>query len=73
MSETKQNTNVVIDEVEYDTSNFSQEQLVLLQHCIDLQNKINSSLFVTQQLQVGKDAFLKMLKDSLEKKPEIVQ
>jgi hypothetical protein len=37
----------------------------MLQHCIDLDRKINSTQFQLQQLQVGKDSFLKMLKDDL--------
>jgi len=73
MSDNQQNSNVVIiDGAEYDTSKFSQEQVTLLRHCVDLENKISNSLFVTQQLQVGKDAFLKMLKDSLENPTETV-
>jgi hypothetical protein len=66
MSEKKTQT-IVIDDVEHDTANFTEEQILLTNHCLDLDRKINSSQFAIQQLQVGKDAFVKMLKDSLEK------
>jgi len=66
----KQAKPITIDGVEYDTNNFTEEQVVLTNHCLDLDRKIGSTQFQLQQLMVGKDAFLKMLKESLEKKPE---
>ena len=56
---------VTIDNVEHDANNFTQEQVLLLNHCMDLDRKIGSTQFQLQQLQVGKDSFLKMLKDQL--------
>ena len=53
---------VHIDNVEYDANDFNEEQVLLFNHCLDLDRKINSTTFQLQQLQVGKDAFLKMLK-----------
>jgi len=35
-------------------------------HCLDLDRKISNMNFQLQQLQVGKDSFLKMLTESLE-------
>jgi glutamine cyclotransferase len=69
MSEKKTQT-IVIDDIEHDTTNFTPEQILLTNHCLDLDRKIGSSQFQIQQLQVGKDAFVKMLKDSLEKPKE---
>jgi hypothetical protein len=69
MSEKKTQT-IVIDDVEHETANFTPEQILLTNHCLDLDRKIGSSQFQIQQLQVGKEAFLKMLKDSLEKPKE---
>lgn len=63
---------VTIDGVEYDANNFSEQQAVLFNHCVDLDRKIGSTTFQLQQLQVGKDAFIKMLKDALAK-PEKVE
>jgi hypothetical protein len=62
----KQAKPLVIDGVEYDTNTFTEEQIALTNHCLDLDRKLASTQFQAQQLQVGKDAFLKMLKESLE-------
>jgi hypothetical protein len=56
---------VTIDGIEHDANNFTEEQVLLFNHCVDLDRKIGSTQFQLQQLQVGKDAFLKMLKDQL--------
>ena len=56
---------VTIDGVEHDAATFTEQQVLLLNHCVDLDRKIGSTQFQLQQLQVGKDAFMKMLKDSL--------
>jgi len=63
---------VTIDGVEHDANTFTEQQILLLNHTIDLDRKIGSTQFQLQQLQVGKDAFLKMLKDDLDK-PEKVE
>jgi len=66
----KQAKPITIDGKEYDTSTFTEEQIILTNHCLDLDRKLASTQFQVQQLQVGKDAFLKMLKESLEKKED---
>ena len=66
----KQAKPITIDGVEYDTNDFTEEQITLTNHCLDLDRKIGSAQFQLQQLMVGKDAFLNMLKKSLESKPE---
>ena len=63
----KQAKSITIDGKEYDTNTFTEEQVMLTNHCLDLDRKLASTQFQAQQLQVGKDAFLKMLKESLEK------
>ena len=62
----KQAKPLTIDGIEYDTNDFTEEQIILTNHCLDLDRKLASTQFQAQQLQVGKDAFLKMLKESLE-------
>jgi len=61
---------ITIDDKEYDTVDFTEEQVVLTNHCLDLDRKISNMNFQLQQLQVGKDSFLKMLKESLESSEE---
>jgi Zn ribbon nucleic-acid-binding protein len=71
MSEnTKKTQSIFIDNVEHDLDAMNDEQKTLVQHCLDLDRKLASIQFQAQQLEVGKAAFLKMLKDSLEKPKE---
>lgn len=60
---------VSIDNVEYDANNFSEEQVALLNHCIDLDRKIGSTNFQLQQLVGGKEHFIGLLKKALETVP----
>jgi len=62
---------VTIDGVEHDANDFNEQQILLLNHTVDLDRKIGSTTFQLQQLQVGKDAFLKLLKDELAKPQDI--
>lgn len=66
----KKTTPITIDNVDYTLEDLTQEQQVLFNHCLDLDRKISSAQFNLDQLQVGKQAFFKMLKESLEKQKE---
>jgi hypothetical protein len=61
---------VTIDGTEYDANTFTEQQKMLLEHCVDLERKIGSCRFQLDQLNVGKDAFLTLLKQSLAPKSE---
>ena len=63
-------TPITIDDVEYNFEDLTQEQQTLFNHCVDLDRKISSAAFNLDQLNVGKQAFIKLLKESLEVKPE---
>ena len=63
---------VTIDDVEYAFEDMTTEQQAMVNHLIDLDRKIGSSQFNLDQLNVGKQAFLTMLKESLAK-TEVVQ
>ena len=66
MGNNKEPQTVQIDGKEYNLDDFTQEQRIMLEHCMDLDRKIASCQFQFDQLRVGKDAFLKMLQQSLE-------
>ena len=66
MSKDNKSQMITIDGVEHDTADFTEEQIILTNHCLDLDRKIGNMNFQLQQLQVGKESFLKMLKESLE-------
>lgn len=65
MAKDKEPQIVKIDDVEYDANNFNEQQVALFNHCVDLDRKIGSTTFQLQQLNVGKDAFIKLLKEAL--------
>ena len=62
---------IVIDNVEYDFNDLTSEQQVIINHIADLERKISSAQFNLSQLAVGKDAFILMLKKSLEAPVEL--
>ena len=66
-------TPVIIDDVEYVYEEMTQEQQMLTNHVADLDRKINSAKFNLDQLSVGKDAFIKLLKDALTKAEEVAE
>jgi hypothetical protein len=59
------NNVIVIDGTEYTEDQLTDEQKVLINHVADLDRKIGSTRFNLDQLQVGRDAFMKMLTASL--------
>lgn len=58
-------TPLTIDGVEYQLENMTQEQQTLVNHVADLDRKLASARFSADQLQVGRNAFFELLKQSL--------
>lgn len=69
----KQKTPITIDNVEYMYEDMTPQQQALVNHIHDLDRKINSASFSLDQMNVGKAAFIKMLKEALETKQEELQ
>ena len=65
----KKTTPIVIDDKEYTLEDMTQEQQMMVNHISDLDRKLQSASFNLDQLRVGKDAFVQMLKNSLESQP----
>lgn len=63
---------LTIDGVEYDFNELTDNQKIIVNHVADLDRKLASAKFNLDQLQVGRDAFFAMLKDSLAEKVEDV-
>jgi hypothetical protein len=61
----KKTTPVIIDDVEYIFEDMTQEQQLLVNHVADLDRKIGSTQFNLDQLTVGKQAFVQLLKEKL--------
>ena len=70
MSEKKTQT-IVIDDKEYTEDQLTDQQKVMINHVGDLDRKIRSAQFNLDQLQVGRDAFMNMLKTSLADEPVV--
>ena len=60
-----------LDDKEYIIEDMTDEQKMMVNHINDLQNKQNTNQFMADQLSVGKEAFINMLRSSLE--PEEVE
>mgnify|MGYP003143132601 FL=1 len=54
---------------EYVIEEMSDESKQILNHINDMQNKLNTNAFIKEQLDVGKEAFINLLRESL-KEPE---
>ena len=66
----KKTTPIVIDDVEYQFENMTPKAQALVNHVADLDRKIGSAQFNLDQLVVGKQAFISMLKEELTKVEE---
>ena len=60
------------DDKEYVIEDMTDEQKMMVIHINDLQNKQNTNQFMADQLAVGKEAFINMLRSSLQE-PEVVE
>jgi len=64
---TKETNKVItINDVDYTEDQLTDQQKVIINHIGDLDRKIRNTQFSLDQLTVGKEAFVKMLTDSLE-------
>jgi len=67
-----------LDGKEYVIEDMTDEEKQMINHINDMQNKINTNGFMREQLEVGKEAFIVRLRESLnaeeaEEKPEEVE
>ena len=60
---------LTLDEKEYVIEEMTDDEKMLLNHVNDMQNKINGNQFMRDQLEVGKEAFINKLRESLEAEP----
>ncbi|CAB5194754.1 hypothetical protein UFOVP173_20 [uncultured Caudovirales phage] len=67
----KKTTPVNIDGEEFLFEDMTPEQQTLLNHVADLDRKLASAKFNVDQLNVGREAFFKLLKEALTPKAEL--
>ena len=63
-------TPIVINDVEYFVEDMTEQQHTMLNHVTDLDRKLSSARFNVQQLEVGREAFVNMLSQSLQQPTE---
>jgi|TARA_B110000285_G_C14592150_1_gene366865 hypothetical protein len=66
----KKTTPITVNDVEYVFEDMKPEQQAMVNHVADLDRKIKSTQFNLDQLSVGKEAFINMLSNSLQKESE---
>ena len=69
----KKTTPITIDDVQYVLEDMKPEQQQMVNHIADLDRKVASTQFNLDQLNVGKQAFIDMLKRSLTEVTEVIQ
>ena len=62
-----------LDDKEYIIEDMTDKQKMMVNHINDIQNKQNSNQFMADQLAVGKESFINMLRESLAKPEEEVE
>jgi len=64
---TKENkaSTITIDDVEHDIESMTDQQKAMINHIADLDRKMGTTQFNLDQLAVGRQAFVGMLKESL--------
>ena len=65
MSKNEKNL-ITVNDIEYNIKDFTDAQKAMLNHVQDLDRKLGNAQFNLDQLSVGREAFVKMLADSLE-------
>jgi len=73
--EKKEQPVLSLDGKEYVIEDMTDEEKQMINHINDMQNKINTNAFIREQLEVGKEAFIVRLRESLiaEEEPEEVE
>ena len=71
--EKKEKPVINLDGKEYIIEDLTDEQKMMVNHINDIQNKQASNGFIADQLRVGHDAFVNMLKKSLESEKEVTE
>jgi hypothetical protein len=66
MSKKEKEQTITINDTEYKASDLTNEQIVMVNHINDLDRKLDSAKFNLDQLQIGRNAFMNMLTNSLE-------
>ena len=70
-----ENKTITVNDTDYNVEDLSEQQIVMVNHIVDLERKLASARFNVDQLMVGREAFVDRLTRSLAEKaeePEVV-
>tara|TARA_R110000851_G_scaffold86818_1_gene189001 strand:- start:167 stop:388 length:222 start_codon:yes stop_codon:yes gene_type:complete len=62
----EENKTITVNDKSYNVEDLSEQEIVMLKHVADLDQKLMSARFSVDQLQVARDSFVGMLTNSLE-------
>ena len=62
----EENKTITVNDKSYNVEDLSEQEIVMLKHVADLDQKLMSARFNVDQLQVARDSFVGMLTNSLE-------
>ena len=65
-----ENKTITVNDVNYNVEDLTEQQIAMVNHIADLDKKLGNLTFNTDQLKVGREAFVNMLSKSLEELPE---
>ncbi|MFZ9649736.1 MAG: hypothetical protein ACO29C_06570 [Fluviibacter sp.] len=63
----KEKSTITLDGVEYNVDDLSENAKLMIDHIVDLDRKLKSMQFNVDQIQVGREAFITMLKKTVER------
>ena len=62
---------ITVNDVEHDIDDLTEQQVAMVNHIADLDKKLGSLRFNMDQLNVGREAFVNMLTQSLDEPKEV--
>ncbi len=66
-----ENKTITVNDVEHNVDDLTEQQVAMVNHIADLDKKLGSLRFNMDQLNVGREAFVNMLSQSLDEPKEV--
>ena len=66
-----ENKTITVNDVEHNIEDLTEQQVAMVNHIADLDKKLGSLRFNMDQLNVGREAFVNMLTQSLDEPKEV--
>ena len=66
-----ENKTITVNDVEHNVEDLTEQQIAMVSHIADLDKKLGNLRFNMDQLNVGREAFVNMLSQSLDEPKEV--